>query len=339
MSQPSNPAVNGAPVRWGILSTGGIAATFVEDLQLMPDAEVVAVGSRTEAAAQAFAERYAIPRAYGSWAALAADDDVDVVYVANPHSGHFTASMLCLAAGRGVLCEKPLTLDAATSQELVDAAREHGAFLMEAMWTRCNPTIRRIVELIGDGAIGEVTTVRADLALPGPYAPNHRLRDPALGGGALLDLGVYPLTIAHLALGRPDSIAAWSSLTEEGVDRNTGLLLGYRSGALATLSCGFVGSTGMTAVITGLEGRIELPAPFHRPDHATLYRSGRDPEVISNALIGHGYVPEAAEVHRCLRTGLTESPLVPHAVTLEMMSMMDEVRAQVGVVYPPLMAG
>jgi len=322
------------PIRWGILATGVIAARFVEDLRRLPDAEVVAVGSRSRAAAEAFAQRYAIPRAYGDWAGLATDGDLDVVYVATPHPAHHAATKLCLAAGRAVLCEKPLTLDAATAQDLVDTARSAGVFLMEAMWTRCNPTVRRLVELVRAGAIGEVVTVHADFGLAGPLPPEHRLRDPALGGGALLDLGVYPVTLAHLLLGRPDQVSAWASLTAEGVDQQTGLLLGYASGALAALTCGFVGAGGNAATVTGRTGRIELPAPFFCPARLTVHRPGAEPEVHEAPLTGHGFGPEAAEVHRCLRAGLPESPLVPHATTLEVMALLDAVRARIGVTYP-----
>ncbi len=322
------------PIRWGILSTGAIAATFTEDLARCPDAEVVAVGSRTEAATKTFAERYDIPRAYGSWLALAADDEVDVVYVATPHSAHYQAARLCLKAGRAVLCEKPLTLDLPSAQDLVAAAQERGVFLMEAMWARCNPTIRRVVALIQDGAIGEVTSVTADFGLAGPFPADHRLRDPALGGGGLLDLGIYPITLAHLVLGRPQEVKAWASLTPEGVDQNLALIFGYASGALASLTCGLVGASGTRAVITGQDGRIELDPPFFRPTTATLIRNVGAPEQIGVPLTGHGYLPEIEEVHRCLREGRLESDLVPHATTLEVMALMDEIRAMVGVTYP-----
>lgn len=324
------------PVRWGILATGAIAATFTEDLARSPDAEVVAVGSRTETAAKAFAERYGIPRAYGSWLELAADDEVDVVYVATPHSAHHAAARLCLKAGRAVLCEKPLTLDLPTSQELIATAQEQGVFLMEAMWARCNPTIRRVAEMIRDGAIGEVTSVTADFGLAGPFPASHRLRDPALGGGGLLDLGIYPVTLAHLVLGRPAEIKAWGWLTPEGVDQNLAIIFGYASGALASLTCGSVGATGVRAVITGRGGRIELDPPFFCPTTATLIRDSGAPEEIGLPVTGHGYLPEIEEVHRCLRAGRLESDLVPHATTLEVMSLLDEIRAAVGVVYPPV---
>ena len=320
--------------RWGILATGNIASAFVEDLALLPDAEVVAVGSRTQAAARAFADRHAIPRAYGSWAEFAADPEIDVVYVATPHAAHRDATLTCLNAGRAVLCEKPFTLDRATSAELVETARARGVFLMEAMWMRCNPLVRRAVELISGGAIGAVSTMHADFGVAGPFPPEHRLRARALGGGALLDLGVYPVSLAHLLLGAPDQIRAWAKLSPEGVDENTAVVFGYDSGALATMTCGLLGATPQAATVTGTQGRIELPAPFYRPGQLTLHRDGAAPEVIAAELRGGGYHYEAAEVQRCLRAGLLESPLVPHAVTLEVMGLLDTVREQIGVTYP-----
>ncbi|HZN76932.1 MAG TPA: Gfo/Idh/MocA family oxidoreductase [Micromonosporaceae bacterium] len=322
------------PIRWGILSTGGIAEKFTEDLRLVPDAEVLAVGSRSLEAARKFADRYAIPRAYGSWRELADDTDVDVVYVATPHQAHHPAALLCLEAGRAVLCEKPMTLDAASSAHLIEAARERGVFLMEAMWTRCMPAVRRLVELVADGAIGDVTVVHAEFGLGGPFAPEHRLRNPTLGGGALLDLGIYPVTLAHLVLGAPAEVRAWARLGPEGTDENTALILGYESGAVASLTCGIVGATSNRATVTGTTGRIELPRSFHHPRQLTVYRPDAEPEVVDAGFEGEGYQFEAIEVQRCLRAGLTESPLVPWATTLEVMSILDTARTQIGVTYP-----
>ncbi|MFC0503743.1 Gfo/Idh/MocA family protein [Micromonospora costi] len=319
--------------RWGILATGQIAGRFAEDLRLVPDAELVAVGSRTAESAKLFAERHDVPRAYGSWAELAADPELDVVYVATPHAAHHEAAMTCLAAGRAVLLEKPFTLDLATSTELVETARAAGVFLMEAMWMRTNPLILRMVEVIADGAIGTVTSVQADFGVAGPFPPEHRMRARVLGGGALLDLGVYPLSLAHLLLGTPQHIRSWATIGPEGVDENTGIVLGYDSGAVATLSCGIVGATPLVASVTGTAGRIELPAPFFRPDSLTLHRAGAEPETIPADLTGGGYQYEAIEVQRCLAAGLTESPLVPHATTLEVMALLDTIRAQIGVDY------
>jgi predicted dehydrogenase len=300
---------------------------------LLPDAEVAAVGSRSAANAEAFAAAHGIPRAYASWAELAADPEVDVVYVATPHTGHYLATRACLQAGKAVLCEKPFTLDRASSAELVDLARERGVFLMEAMWTRCNPTVLRARELVADGAIGEVTTVHADFGVAGPFPPEHRMRARALGGGALLDLGIYPVTLAHLFLGAPDHITAWAKLTEEGIDENTGIVLGYDSGAVAALTCGIIGATPVAAAISGTRGRIELAAPAFVPPGFTLHRDGAEPEVVRTPMPGNGYQYEAAEVQRCLRAGELESPLVPHAITLEIMGLLDDIRARLGVSY------
>jgi predicted dehydrogenase len=321
------------PIRWGILATGGIATKFTRDLGLLPDAEVVAVGSRSLASARAFADAHGIERAHGSWQDLAEDPDVDVVYVANPHVAHHAATTTCLTAGKPVLCEKPFTLDATTTQDLISLARAKGLFLMEAMWMRANPAIRRIAALVAEGAIGEVRHIAADFGLAGPFPPEHRLRDPALGGGALLDLGIYPVHFAHLFLGPPRFVAAWANLLPEGTDENTGVVLGYGTGAVATLHCGLSGETGQRATITGTAGRIELPRQFHHPNGLTLVRGSETTEV-EVPMRGNGLGYEAEEVMRCLRAGLLESPLIPHAATLEVMSTLDAIRAQIGVRYP-----
>ncbi|USQ87973.1 Gfo/Idh/MocA family oxidoreductase [Streptomyces phaeoluteigriseus] len=324
-------------VRWGILATGGIAAAFTADLIDLPDAEVVAVASRTETSAQAFAERFGIPRAYGDWETLAKDADIDVVYVATPHSAHRAAAGLCLEAGRNVLCEKAFTLNSREATELVGLARDNDRFLMEAMWMYCNPVVRRLKALVDDGAIGEVRTVQADFGLEGPFPPSHRLRDPAQGGGALLDLGVYPVSFAHLLLGEPTGVTAQAVISAEGVDLQTVAALSWDSGALAALHCSLVGGTGVTASVTGTRGRIDIPSGFFHPDHLVLHRAGRDPEEFTadpadgpRTTMRH----EAREVMRALRAGETESPLVPLDGTLAVMRTLDTVRERIGVRYP-----
>lgn len=322
------------PVRWGILATGGIAASFTADLLDMADAQVTAVGSRSPEAAKRFAERFGIPRSYGSWAELAADDELDVIYVATPHAAHRAAAGLCLEAGRAVLCEKAFTLNAREAGELVGLARSCDRFLMEAMWTYCDPVIRRMTGLVRDGAIGEVRAVHADFGLPGPFDPGHRLRDPAQGGGALLDLGVYPVSFAQLLLGEPAEVRARAELSPEGVDVNTGLLLGWDGGAVALLSCSITADTPMTAAVTGSAGRIEFPRGFFHPERFVLHRPGRDPEEFTAADGLRSYQREAAEVMRCLRAGERESPLVPLAGSLAVMRTLDAARAEIGVRYP-----
>ncbi|XUL87723.1 Gfo/Idh/MocA family protein [Streptomyces galilaeus] len=333
-------------VRWGVLATGGIATAFTAALVDLPDAEVVAVASRTEESAKAFADRFGIERAYGDWAALAEDGDIDVVYVATPHSAHRTAAGLCLEAGRNVLVEKAFTLNSREANELVALAADRGSFLMEAMWMYCNPLVRRLKALVDDGAIGEVRTVQADFGLAGhllPEArngilpPSHRLRDPAQGGGALLDLGVYPVSFAQLLLGEPADIKASAVLSAEGADLQTAALFSWGSGALAALHCSIVGGTGTSASVTGSLGRIDIPDGFFHPERFVLHRDGRDPEefVLDPAdgprnTLRH----EAAEVMRALRAGETESPLVPLEGTLAVMRTLDAVRERIGVRYP-----
>ena len=319
-------------IRWGILSTGSIASTFVEDLHLLPDAEVTAVGSRTTESAERFAKRHGIARAHGSWQALVDDPEVDAIYVATPHTAHFDATMLSLAAGKATLTEKPFTLDVASSEILVDTARTSGVFLMEAMWMRCIPAVRRMVDLVKSGAIGEPTAVHADFGMQVPRDESHRLWSRALGGGALYDVGIYPVTFAHLFLGAPSGVHAWARLTDGGIDENTGILLGYDSGALAALTCSLVGDSARRATITGTTGRIEVPRDFFHPSGFTVWH-GDTAEKVDLPFQGAGYHFEAAEVHRCLREGLTESPLVPLAETLDILTVLDVVRVKVGLDY------
>jgi predicted dehydrogenase len=327
-----------APIRWGILATGRIAANFTTDLKLVPDAEVVAVASRSAAPAAEFAATYGIPRAHANWQALADDPDVDVVYIGTPHNAHFAATKMMLEAGKAVLCEKPFTVTAAATRALINIARANGVFLAEAMWMRANPAIRRARELVAAGAIGEVKAVHAEFCIRAPLDDSHRLRNPDLGGGAVLDLGVYPISFAHMFLGQPASIQATAKLTDLGVDETTGILLGYESGAHAALSCSIASSGPVNSTIIGTDGHIELPPQFHHPRTLTLRPFGADPVVEEHAFAGNGLRFEAAEVGRCLRDGLTESPLLPLGETQQIMDVMETVLNLVGVKYPAPLA-
>lgn len=320
----------GDKVRWGILATGGIASKFVKDISRVPEAEVVAVGSRSLDTASTFAESHGIARAYGDWASLSKDPDVDIIYVATPHSHHHAAGKLCLAAGKPLLVEKAFTLDLAQAQDLVTMARERELFLMEAMWTRTLPAILRLQQLLADGAIGRITSVHANFGLGLEFEPSHRLRNPALGGGALLDLGVYPIHFCHMLLGAPTHVQAWAQLHPEGTDARTGAVLGFADGALATVYCG-VGGEIRTASIVGTLGRVEFSHGFHNASSFLLHRLTREPELIEAEPSGLHY--QAAEAGRCLRAGLTQSPLVPLDATLAVMRTLDAIRAQIGVVY------
>ena len=321
-------------IRWGILATGGIAATFTEDLQTLDDAEVMAVGSRTLDSARAFADRYGIPRAHGSWAELAADPDVDIVYVATPHSAHHAAAALCLDAGKAVLCEKPLTLDAAQSEDLCRRAEAAGVFFMEAMWTRCVPAILKMVEMVRAGVIGEPRLVTADFSVSFRGGPEHRMRNPALGGGALLDLGVYPLALSQLVLGTPSVVQGLATLTPEGVDETTAVTLLHPGGAVSALTCSIAADGTWSATVAGPEGRIELGSQFTSPVGFTVFRGGEAVQRIEAPFLAQGMVHEAIEAQRCLREGLQQSPLAPWSESLAVMRTMDVVRAQIGVHYP-----
>lgn len=314
-----------APIRWGILGTGRIARTFTEDLLLLPDHIVAAVGSRTLETAEEFAARYGAARAYGSYEELAGDDRIDVVYVATPHTAHHPAARLCLEAGRPVLVEKPFTTSAAEAEDLVALARDRGLFAMEAMWTRFNPLVVRLRELVRDRAVGDVKAVYADFSFAVAFDAEHRLWSPDLAGGALLDVGVYPLSFAWMLLGPPKTVQATASSAPTGVDANTGMLLGYDSGAVALLHCGLQADSPQTATVVGTAGRIELAAPFYRPTAMTLYREGGEPETFTADPPGHGFTYEAEEVARRLRAGETESPDMPLDETLAILSTLDQI--------------
>jgi len=329
------------PVRWGILATGKIATSFARDLALLEDCELAAVGARRQESADAFAAEHGAARAHGDYRALVEDPDVDVVYVATPHSLHREHVALALQAGKPVLNEKAFTLDAPDAEHLVALAREKGLFLMEAMWMRCLPVMRRLQQLVASGALGEVRQVRADLGFVVDKPPTDRLLDPALGAGALLDMGIYPLTFAQLFLGEPSQIAAAAHLSERGADLDLALSLGYPGGATASLTTTMTAWSPRTGSIATDRGRVDLPSPFHHPRTVTWtpYDAGRagDPEEITAATvpstIGVGYAHEALEVVRCLRSGETESPLMTLDETLRMMRLMDRIREQIGVRY------
>jgi predicted dehydrogenase len=311
-------------IRWGILGTGGIARTFTEDLLLLGH-KVAAVGSRVPHTAEEFATRYGISRAHGSYAELADDDQVDVVYVATPHNAHHAAARSCLEAGRAVLVEKPFTTSAADAEDLTALARERGLFAMEAMWTRFNPVVARLRELVAAGAIGDVKAVYADFSENFPFEASHRIWAPSLAGGALLDLGVYPVSFAWMLLGEPDTVKAVTTPAPTGVDANTGILLGYGSGAVALLHCGLLARSPQTATVTGTTGWIELGPQFWRPTELTLCREGADPETYRVEHPGHGYGYQAEEVARCLEAGLTESPVMPLDETVAIIRTLDTI--------------
>ncbi|MFC3518499.1 Gfo/Idh/MocA family protein [Streptomonospora nanhaiensis] len=333
---PASPAPGArpaAPVRWGVLGTGAIAHRFMTGLRALPDAHVAAVGSRGAATAEEFSRTWDIPRAHASYADLAADPQVDVVYVATPHSVHRDAAVLCLEAGRHVLCEKPLAVNAAQAEQMVQAARRARRFLMEAMWTRFAPAMARVRELVAEGAIGEVRMVTATIGGHVPYDPRGRLFAPALAGGALLDVGVYPVALASEFLGEITDVQARAALAPTGVDSQAAVVLTGATGALGLLGCSVEAHIPRRAAVVGTAGSIEL-ADWYCPTGLVLHRAGARPEELEFPHTANGFEYEAAEVQARLRAGDLESPLMSWDESLRIARVLDAVRERVGVAYP-----
>ena len=324
------------PVRWGILATGGIARAFAEDLALQPGCEVVAVGSRSRAAAEGFGDEFGVPHRHASYQALVDDPDVDAVYVDTPHPGHHAAALLAINAGKAVLVEKPFAMDAAQAREMIDAARERGTFLMEAMWTRFLPHIARVRQVLAAGTLGDVVYLTAEHGQWFAADPRFRLFAPDLGGGALLDLGIYPVSFASLVLGSPARITAVSDRAFTGVDATTSMIFQYDGGAHAVLTTTLRAASGNPAAIYGTAARMEIDGWFYTPTtFRVIARDGAELERFDQPYTGRGLRGQAAEVGRCLRAGLLESPLMPLDETYTIMQAMDEVRRQIGLSYPP----
>jgi predicted dehydrogenase len=320
-------------IRWGVCGPGGIAARFAEAMTLVDDGEIVAVASRSVERADAYADRFGVPRRYGSYAALADDPDIDAVYVATPHARHEADTLAFVAAGRHVLCEKPLALDAGQAARMVEAARAQGVFLMEAMWSRFLPAYRALADVLADGRIGDPLLVEADFGFRMPVMPEHRLFDRALGGGALLDLGVYPLQLCSLVLGTPDRIVADGVVGSTGVDEQVAAVLHHPGGRLGVVKAGIRVSLACRARISGTDGWIDLPSFMHCPDAITVHGPG-GAERIDATFDGDGLRFQIAHVHECLAAGRRESPVMSLDETLAIAATLDAIRAQVGVVYP-----
>lgn len=323
------------PIRWGILSTGNIAGAFVTGLRALPDAEVVAVGSRTRESAEAFGAKFGIPRRHATYEALAADPDVDVIYVASLHPFHKDNAILCLDHGKAVLCEKPFTVNAADAGQVVAVARRRKLFLMEAMWTRFLPMTVKVRQWLGDGVIGEPRFFQANFGFDVGEKPEGRHLKRASGGGGLLDVGVYTIAYAQMIFGgEPESISGAALIGPTGVDEQAGALLRYPGGRIAQLSFAVRMNLGQAATIYGTLGRIRLEPTFWRGSKMILSVAGKPDEAVDLPPPGNGYTCEAAEVMRCLREGRLESDVMPLDETLRIMRIMDTLREPWGLKYP-----
>lgn len=361
-------------IRWGILGTGWISARFAEDLKSVPNAKLHAIASRTLSSAQKFAEPRGISRFYGSYSELVNDPEIDVVYVATPHIRHKEDCILCLEAGKAVLCEKPFALNARDAQSVVDVAREKQLFCMEAMWMRFLPMAKQVKEMIHKGEIGDIRFLTADFGYPTEFDPDNRFFNPALGGGALLDRGVYPLSLAFFLLGQPSYVSGYANIGSTGVDEQSTVVLGYEKGITAALSSTLQTYASNSATIVGTKGKIFIHDPFCRPEEISITRFSDAPVVVTtrssssasgglkenlktflkeNSLFrklkslkpsgsqnllqiakGNGYRYQAEEVVRCLAAGQTESPLMPLDETVNILRVMDELRHSWNLRYP-----
>jgi predicted dehydrogenase len=321
------------PVRWGILGAGNIAKKFADGLKSVAGAELIAVGSRSQEKADAFAQPYGIAHRHASYEALVADADVDAIYVATPHPMHAPHSILALQAGKAVLCEKPFTANAAQAEQIVAAARKAKRFCMEAMWSRFLPPVQRVKKLLGEGAIGEVRMVMADFGFRCGWNPASRLLDPALAGGGLLDVGVYVISLAGFLLGRCRDVVGLAEVGQTGVDEQAGMVLRYDGGKLAVLATGVRTNTPHEAWVLGADGRIHMHAGWWRGSHITVSR-GKEVQEIDEPMVGNGYNYQAEQVARCLAAGKLESDTMPLEESVAIMKTADELRKQFGVKYP-----
>jgi predicted dehydrogenase len=318
-------------IRWGIVGPGRIANSVIGDFRHVPNARAVAVASRSLERAKAFADQHGLERAYGSYGELFADDQVDAVYIATPHPQHLYPALGAISAGKAVLIEKSFTATVGGAEEIVRAARVQQVFAMEAMWTRFQPAIVATRELIADGAIGEVRQVYADLGVDRSFDPNDRLFNLDLGGGAMLDLGVYVVSFAQHFLGGPDRVEVSGSLAPTGVDLEVGMLFGYQDGRAGALLTSLRHPTPGMARIHGTRGWIEVPPRFHHPTHIVLKRTGADPEVIKRPPKGTGYSHQLIEVTECVRAGRTESTIMPLDDTLAVQRILNGACEALGV--------
>jgi predicted dehydrogenase len=316
-----------------VIGPGAIAVGFADAMQMVDGGEIVAVASRAMERAESYADRYGIAMRYDDYAALARDPDVDVVYVATPQSRHVDDTLLALGAGKHVLCEKPFALNERQARTMIDEARRQGVFLMEAIWSRFLPSYRALVDIVGSGRIGEPMLVEADFGFRRPMEPDNRLFRADLGGGGLLDLGIYPLQLCTLLLGPVEHVAAEGVIGETGVDEQVAAVLRHGGGRLGVIKAALRVNMTCSARVSGTEGVIEIPALMHCPNALRLL-SPAGMEEVDASYEGNGLRFEIDEVNRCLAEGRTESDVMPLDETLALARTLDNIRRQIGLVFP-----
>lgn len=322
------------PTRWGIIGCGKIAEKFADDLMNVPNAKLNAVASRSLEKAQAFGQPYHCPHAFGSYEQLAQSGLVDVIYIATPHAQHCENTLMCLEAGVPVLCEKAFAINTSMVTSMIQKSQEKKVFLMEAIWTRFHPAINQIEDIIKAGTIGQIVHIVADFGFLADINPEGRLFNPALTGGSLMDIGIYPLFISKLLLGKPTQVKAVGVMAPTGVDMNVSVALTFPNGATASLFSTLAAQTDTTCTIYGSKGKIYIHGRFHETRGFTLTLDGEEPQVFATERNGWGYGYEASDVQRCLAEGRIENDKLPLQFSLELMELMDEIRAQIGLKYP-----
>jgi predicted dehydrogenase len=320
---------------WGIIGPGNIAHSFVNDLSLVttPQRVTAVLGHNAESTA-AFAKEFTIPDYYTDLDEFLKNDNMDAVYIASPHPHHYEQALACLGNKIPVLCEKPMTINAEQCGQLIAASEQNNTFLMEGMWIRFLPSIQQVLHMIRQGVIGRITSIRASISFKAPHDPENRYFDPELGGGSLLDLGIYPVFLALLLLGKPCSVKAIAKLSDEGVDEDCSILLHYENGSFATLESSLVSSLDIPAEIVGEKGIIKILNPWYEKASGIELQTGEEGKIIYPChWDGHGLYFETEEVIKCVEEGRTASELLPHSLSFEMIKLLDAVRSQIRVTY------
>lgn len=321
-------------IRWGILATGGIAHKFASDLKLVKDAELTAVASRNLEKSKEFARKFNIKNAYGSYEELAHSGDVDVVYIATPHTLHYANTLLCLENGKHVLVEKPAGMNSRQLNDMISLASQKNLFFMEAFWTRFIPSYLKFRELALDGTIGQIQYIQADFGFIGSTDPNHRLQNKSLGGGSLLDIGIYPVFLSLDIAGNPDEILSTAIINKVGIDETTSILFNYRENRInSNLYSTIVANTPVEATVFGNKGSVTLKRMWHIPTKVSLNLTNGKTKKYSFPEKGFGYEYEAREVNKCILEGRMFSEIFPPSASQLLHSTLDEIRQKIGLVY------
>lgn len=320
-------------IKWGIIGLGKIAEKFAEDLRLVGEAELYAVASRSIEKSKEFGKKFNTMQCYGSYLDLVKDPDVEVVYIATPHTFHYENTLLCLNNGKSVLCEKPFAMKREEVEEMIALAKEKDLFLMEALWTRFSPSFQKALSLVKEGVIGEIKSVFADFGFKAPFNPEGRLFNKKLGGGALMDVGIYPIFLAYSFLGMPININADVYFGTTHIDESESITFYYKDGVYARLDASIRNDTPIEAHINGSEGRITIHSRWHEPTDVTLFKNRNEPIPFRITRESHGYNYEAQEVSTLLLEGKKESSLMSHQDSINLITLLDEVREKGNIAY------